>query len=30
VEEADIPRTATGKLKLFELADMIAARIGQA
>jgi acyl-CoA synthetase (AMP-forming)/AMP-acid ligase II len=28
VEEADIPRTATGKLKLFELADMIAARIG--
>jgi len=27
VEEADIPRTATGKLKLFELADMIAARI---
>jgi acyl-coenzyme A synthetase/AMP-(fatty) acid ligase len=27
VEDADIPRTATGKLKLFELADMIAARI---
>lgn len=28
VEEADIPRTATGKLKLFELADLISARIG--
>jgi acyl-CoA synthetase (AMP-forming)/AMP-acid ligase II len=26
----DVPRTATGKLKLFELADMIAARIGKA
>jgi acyl-CoA synthetase (AMP-forming)/AMP-acid ligase II len=26
----DVPRTATGKLKLFELADMIAERIGKA
>jgi acyl-coenzyme A synthetase/AMP-(fatty) acid ligase len=25
----EVPRTATGKLKLFELADMIAARIGR-
>lgn len=26
----DVPRTATGKIKLFELSDMIAARIGKA
>ncbi|CAN7194751.1 class I adenylate-forming enzyme family protein [Phenylobacterium sp. LjRoot225] len=26
----DVPRTATGKLKLFELADMISAQIGEA
>jgi len=30
VGEDDIPRTATGKLKLFELAGMIAARLGRA
>ena len=29
VTEADVPRTATGKLKLFELADMIAQRIAK-
>jgi acyl-CoA synthetase (AMP-forming)/AMP-acid ligase II len=29
VAENDIPRTATGKLKLFELADLIAARLAK-
>jgi len=29
VEEAEIPRTPTGKLKLHELGDLIAARIGE-
>ena len=29
IADADVPRTATGKIKLFEIADMIAARIGQ-
>jgi acyl-CoA synthetase (AMP-forming)/AMP-acid ligase II len=28
IEEADIPRTSTGKVKLFELSNMIAKRIG--
>jgi len=28
VSHADVPRTATGKLKLFEMADMIAGRLG--
>jgi acyl-CoA synthetase (AMP-forming)/AMP-acid ligase II len=30
VAEADVPRTATGKLKLFELAGLIAERLGRA
>jgi acyl-CoA synthetase (AMP-forming)/AMP-acid ligase II len=30
ITEADVPRTATGKLKLFELAEMIGNRIGGA
>lgn len=29
IAETEVPRTATGKLKLFELADLIAARIGE-
>jgi acyl-CoA synthetase (AMP-forming)/AMP-acid ligase II len=28
VSHADVPRTATGKLKLFEMAEMIASRLG--
>ncbi|HEY6131615.1 MAG TPA: class I adenylate-forming enzyme family protein [Halioglobus sp.] len=28
IDEADIPRTSTGKVKLFELSNMISARIG--